>query len=1195
MSIQSCSTPVTMVRIKPSDRTTPKSYIQATVAILEDSSSGLVYLRIIDNQQILLSDELNHYKWMEESCSDAVVSIQSLLNTIIILHNPKDRQSKCIIDRLKTFFHKDHTELATNDLVKFIQEGHTEHAIHATKYLAQMHAQLQVNLVDRNENQITSTTEQSTTFQINLRIECHLNRTPMISTIYVHSGTNLQDLKEQIQTKTGIKCKDQFWYAFGQYIIPDEYKFGSSEPVIRCVSKQRSDNEITHPMTDHRRQTSTDVDIHLNKISLPYQSRKSTLSYGIWSTQMNMVEIVHQHRSLAKCLLSMGIRKNSKVYLYPEEAIYLMQSSLLHVSLSNFDRKPNFPLSLDEAYSLWFSQSMNKLNQLHVYQYLTRIGFILTRHQSAIAHRDEKEDVVTTTTGSTKRKREEMEDNEAIDIQPDHISICPIHSSSDCQRAWFPKYTDDPPILTKIHPRLVFPDELSPVSIDWLPPEYNLKVSQVQLSIYENKTPTSRPSYSLLRSIDLLSHSTMYQRLSSFAPQSSLPTPSLPSEIVYDMFTPRKNFRKTQSTTPDYHVQIKDGDSELKFEELYTQQKEAQILTAVVHNGDISFYTFKPFDPMIPIYVWPIGLLSSLFFWKWLQRSRYRSLSRNCAARKRLARDTRREELLHLLRTKYAAQLPEPKITEKIYKSTATELLDGLKRKEFTYTQVVLVLSLRSIKIGQEINCTTEEFFDQAIQMAETFDADTDDQSKLLLKGIPISIKDHIDQKGADSSMGMTTRNFQPLLKDGLIVQLLKEQGAIAGFVRTATIQGMMLPESESETYGVTTNPYNRTRTPGGSSGGDGALVAAHGAPIGIGSDIGGSIRIPAHFCGVFGYKPTPGRLTRKGVTVPSAKKYMGETNIRSTMGPLARCTDDLVLVMRSFLQETMWTEDTETPRQPWREERFNEQERLTIGYYTNDNWFSPAPACIRAVNEAADALRKLGHKVVPYTPIDIPEAVRLYVGLVGADGARHFLESLQNEPPNPFYSLLIFANKLPNFLRPLLAFILRLFGEQRSAHTLLASGPKSAYQYFDLVIDLRQYINRWLDEMKKNHIDLLLTPVNALPAYRRGQSSTLFSSCSYTFLFNVLHLPAGVVPMTVVRDDEQYYEDIRHSNNDMMVSIAKDVCRESAGLPIGVQLAGWPNDDERVLRVMKELENAIDRSQRPVPALANHIDIYAV
>lgn len=215
----------------------------------------------------------------------------------------------------------------------------------------------------------------------------------------------------------------------------------------------------------------------------------------------------------------------------------------------------------------------------------------------------------------------------------------------------------------------------------------------------------------------------------------------------------------------------------------------------------------------------------------------------------------------------------------------------------------------------------------------------------------------------------------------------------------------------------------------------------------------------------------------------------MGETNIRPTMGPLARSTDDLVLVMRSFLQEKMWTEDTETPRQPWREERFNEKEKLTIGYYTNDNWFSPAPACIRAVNEAADALRKLGHKVVPYTPIDAPEAVRLYVGLVGADGARHFLESLQNEPPNPFYSLLIFANKIPNFLRPLLAFILRLFGEKRSAHTLLASGPKSAYQYFDLVIDLRRYINLWLDDMKKNRIDLLLVRKILLVLFQQNEN----------------------------------------------------------------------------------------------------------
>jgi len=88
------------------------------------------------------------------------------------------------------------------------------------------------------------------------------------------------------------------------------------------------------------------------------------------------------------------------------------------------------------------------------------------------------------------------------------------------------------------------------------------------------------------------------------------------------------------------------------------------------------------------------------------------------------------------------------------------------------------------------------------------------------------------------------------------------------------------------------------------------------------------------------------------------------------------------------------------------------------------------------------------------------------------------------------------------------------------------------------------------------------------------------------------LHLPAGVVPVTLVREDEQFYEDIGHRNKDRIVSLAKDVCRQSAGLPIGVQLIGWPNDDERVLRVMKELQDSIG-NQSPIPKLANNIDIY--
>lgn len=227
---------------------------------------------------------------------------------------------------------------------------------------------------------------------------------------------------------------------------------------------------------------------------------------------------------------------------------------------------------------------------------------------------------------------------------------------------------------------------------------------------------------------------------------------------------------------------------------------------------------------MIPISYLSISIITSLLIFKWLRGRlnyvRYRNISYQRAQAKRAIRDKRREEQLHLLRTKYSKHLPDRSIVEKISQSTAVELLDGLRKKDFTYTQMMLVLALRAIKIGKVLNCTTEEFFDQAMEYAEQLDNNNDnDQNEILLKGIPISIKDQIDQKGADSSMGIAMRNFRPAAQDSLIIQLLKQQGAFPGFVRSATIQAMMLPDTESLTYGIANNPFNLDRTTGGSSG----------------------------------------------------------------------------------------------------------------------------------------------------------------------------------------------------------------------------------------------------------------------------------------------------------------------------------------------------------------------------------------
>merc|ERR1740121_650272 len=106
--------------------------------------------------------------------------------------------------------------------------------------------------------------------------------------------------------------------------------------------------------------------------------------------------------------------------------------------------------------------------------------------------------------------------------------------------------------------------------------------------------------------------------------------------------------------------------------------------------------------------------------------------------------------------------------------------------------------------------------------------------------------------------------------------------------------QALMLPESANNVWGTSRNPYDSARTPGGSSGGEGGLVAAYCSPLGIGTDIGGSVRIPCHFCGLYGLKPTTERITKKGVSVCRVGDRNGQNVVKGTQGPLAHCVEDL-------------------------------------------------------------------------------------------------------------------------------------------------------------------------------------------------------------------------------------------------------------------------------------------------------------
>jgi amidase len=160
-----------------------------------------------------------------------------------------------------------------------------------------------------------------------------------------------------------------------------------------------------------------------------------------------------------------------------------------------------------------------------------------------------------------------------------------------------------------------------------------------------------------------------------------------------------------------------------------------------------------------------------------------------------------------------------------------------------------------------------------------------------MLHGLPISVKEYIKLKGTTATSGLITWANDISDEDALIVKTFREQGAIF-FVKTTNPQTLMALETDSNLFRRTMNPYSTTSTSGGSSGGESALLAMHGSPLGIGTDIGGSIRVPSAFCGTYGFKPTIGRLPHSGLS----GLHEGMHNIVGVVGPLARSIEDLEL-----------------------------------------------------------------------------------------------------------------------------------------------------------------------------------------------------------------------------------------------------------------------------------------------------------
>jgi Asp-tRNA(Asn)/Glu-tRNA(Gln) amidotransferase A subunit family amidase len=388
------------------------------------------------------------------------------------------------------------------------------------------------------------------------------------------------------------------------------------------------------------------------------------------------------------------------------------------------------------------------------------------------------------------------------------------------------------------------------------------------------------------------------------------------------------------------------------------------------------------------------------------------------------------------------------------------------------------------------------------------------------LHGVPVSIKSSFEVAGYRCESGTRLRTGFVAAHDAPLVTRLRNSGAIILGV-TNTPELLMAWETDNLLYGRTNNPWDLDRTPGGSSGGEAAAIAAGMSAGGVGSDGGGSIRVPAHFSGICGLKLTPGRIPATG-HYPASGGPFAQIGV---VGPMARTVADL-----KILFEVMQGSDDGDVRAapvPLRWPNEDEMKKLRAGYFEDDGRTPVTQEIRAAVRTAAEALRRAGFPVEPFRPEGLEEARVLWKKFFVTAGGMLIRPMFNNREPD---------------LSP----ILKQFLEWSEAEP-----PLTGESLLDAWIRSDAVRVKFSQQMRQYPI--LLCPPAAIPAFRHGERSwqvegktiDYLDAWSYTQFFNLLGNPAAVVPVS-------------HS---------------PLGLPIGVQIVGRPWQEEQVLAVAAIVE----------------------
>jgi len=420
------------------------------------------------------------------------------------------------------------------------------------------------------------------------------------------------------------------------------------------------------------------------------------------------------------------------------------------------------------------------------------------------------------------------------------------------------------------------------------------------------------------------------------------------------------------------------------------------------------------------------------------------------------------------------------------------------------------------------LNAAVAVLADSAMKAAEEADAKrARGEFSGPLHGVPFSVKDSIDVQGIRTTAGTLGRCTAPVAKsDATLVARLRAAGGIP--VAKTNLPDLLFSfETDNLIYGRTNNPFDIRRTPGGSSGGEAALIASCGSPFGLGSDALGSVRVPAAFCGISSIKPTSGRLQRTGHVPPAGGWIEGLWQI----GPMARRTEDLELAMRLLARPD--GEDFTSPPLPLFET--SEVRGLRAAFFTSNGFARCTVEVEETVERCANFLSSIGLAVEERRPPGVEDVYELELALLGADGAEgidSYLEEAGSREVHPFLTAFL------SHMRP---------------HATSASGLARRWAQWD---QYRRDIGRFFE-----HYDVLLCPVYSRQALRHGESiePRNFEGFSYTMAWSTAGTPAATVR-----------------------------CGDYDGLPINVQVVAAPWRDMTALVVCRALEREFGGWQAP-------------